>query len=118
MLRFLDGPAAGKTLTCTRAPIYLRVVEDADGTFDALDQLTDVPEPGERIHVYRMAEDHGMVHYDGRDKQGRRFGRTEQCADYRLNPEQPDDATVRDTALWRAWCQAHRPPRQEQPQDG
>ena len=105
MLKFLDGPAAGVLLGCARAPYFLRVVRDGL-TWDALDQLTDAPNPRESIHVYRKSEDHGTVHYDGRDKHGKRFGRWEQCADYRLHEHQPDDATIRNNALWAAWAQA------------
>lgn len=105
MLKFLDGPAAGKVMSCSRAPIFLRVVSDAEGNVDALDQLCDVPKQQETVTVYVKAEDHGWVHYDGRDKHGKRFGRTEQCADYRLYERQPDDATARDNWRWRQWCQ-------------
>ena len=35
MLKFLDGPAAGKSLACARAPLFLRVVVDADGNLGA-----------------------------------------------------------------------------------
>lgn len=111
MLKFLDGPAAGVVLACSRAPHFLRVVHATDSReseqeWDALDQLTDTPRHGEKVYVYRKTEDHGWVHYDGRDKNGRRFGRTEQCADYRLHESQPDDATLRNNAKWAGWAQA------------
>lgn len=49
MIEFLDGPAGNKTLELRRAPVYLRVVIDADGNIDALDQLDDRPKEDERI---------------------------------------------------------------------
>ena len=48
--------------------------------------------------------DAGMAFIDGQDKQGRRWGRCQAWADYRLYTEQPDDATARNTEAWRAWC--------------
>lgn len=104
MLKFLDGPAQNVTLCCARAPRFLRVTRSRKGQFDALDQLTDTPEPGEVLYAYEKAEDHGVVHYDGRDKQGRRFGRWEEVADYRLCTEQPSDAVMRDRKQWAAWA--------------
>lgn len=109
MLKFLDGPAQGVMLSCARAPMFLRVVQATDSReseqeWDALDQLTDRPRPGERIHVYIKAADHGTVHYDGRDKHGKRFGRWEQMADYRICDPQPDETTLRDQARWEAWA--------------
>ena len=105
MLRFIDGPAAGRTLMCARAPVFLRVVE-SEGKFDALDQLQDTPEPFERIHVYVKASDDGTIHLDYTDRNsGRRRGRWERCASYRHHTPQPDDATARATASWRTWCE-------------
>lgn len=45
MTTFTDGPAAETVLELRRAPKFLRVVRDADGTVDALDQLNDTPKP-------------------------------------------------------------------------
>lgn len=52
MIEILDGPAAGAVLSLRSAPHFLRVVVDASGKVDALDQPADVPEDGETIHVY------------------------------------------------------------------
>jgi hypothetical protein len=103
--RFEDGPAQNTALSLRRAPYYLRVVMK-DGKFDALDQLEDTPAADEQITVYFLKSNDGFVHVDGRDpKTGKRFGRTETMATYKLCPVQPDDATVRSTMLWQAWCQ-------------
>jgi len=83
MTRFLDGPAAGKTLSLSYAPMYLRVVIDPKGNVDALDAPDDSPRPGEIVHLYRR---HGPVttgFIAGRDpKTGKRFGRRFSAADY------------------------------------
>lgn len=115
MLRFLDGPAAGVSLCCARAPLFLRVVQDTAGKWDSLDQLADTPAPGETIHVYRKVSSEGTVHIDYRDAQGRRRGRWEQIAGYRLHEVQPDDATLRETAAWRAWATAEQARRKQGP---
>jgi len=108
MLRFLDGPAVGVSLCCSRAPLYLRVVRDGN-TWDAMDQPGDRPQDGETLYAYRRTADAGSIHYSGRDARGKRFGRTEQFAEYRLCEPQPDDATMRDAARWRGWAEArHR----------
>ena len=106
MLRFLDGPAAGKTLMCVRAPKYLRVVRDTTGAWDALDQLSDTPELGEAIFAYCLEGKAGSVHLQlsGPGGRGRRC-RWEQTGDYRLCPEQPAYAVMRDTESWRRWAQ-------------
>lgn len=111
MLRFLDGPAGGVTLMCSRAPLFLRVVHATDSReneqeWDALDQLDDQPRRGERCYVYKKSDDYGIVHYCGRDKNGKRFGRTENHADYELYVAQPDDVILRDNEKWREWVQA------------
>lgn len=109
MLRFIDGPADGVTMQCQRAPIYLRVVCSCPDfgalSWDALDQLGDQAAPGETIHVYRRVGEAGWLHYDGRDKHGRRFGRTIATGEYRYLAEQPSDEVVRDNALWQRWAQ-------------
>lgn len=108
MLRFKDGPAKGKTLNCTRAPIMLRVTETPEGAFDALDQPEDLARSDEKIHVYRLAAAPSFVHVDYRGKGGRRCGRNFQMGVYELLPEQPADEDVRTTAAWCAWCDANK----------
>ncbi len=107
MLTFLDGPAAGKAdhLLIRRAPTFLRVIVTPDGKWDALDQVIDTPLPDETIYAYHLVGGLGSVHLDYTDsKTGRRCGETYMSADYRLVDPQPDDVTVRDNMLWRAWA--------------
>ena len=85
----------------TRSPVYLRVTEKA-GAWDALDQLDDVPESGELVHVYWLVEKPGWMHLQRR----RGGGGTFSVASYSLCPEQPLYSILRDTALWREWTDA------------
>ena len=105
MIRFLDGPAADLALALRRAPVLLRVVRTPRGGWDALDQLDDVPAPREAIFVYRRVSAVTRYHLLVRGK-GKRASGFYARADYRYVPEQPADADARDTAAWRAWCQA------------
>jgi len=105
MVRFLDGLAAGVVLLLHRAPPYLRVVRSVDGTWDALDQLDDMPAPDETIHVYRREGPASTVHVDYR--RGRRGPSSAwyALASYRVVATQPGDEVVRSTPAWRGWCQ-------------
>jgi hypothetical protein len=105
MITFLDGPAEGQKLSLRRAPLYLRAVQARNGRWDALDQLDDSPKPGERVHVYVKAADHGglFVRLSPRSASGY-YPR----ADYRLCEEQPADDVARDTEQWRAWAEEQR----------
>lgn len=103
MITFWDGPAKGEKLSLGRAPEFLRVVIDADGTIDALDQLDDQPEPDEEIYVYRQIP--------GTLSGGFACTRGKGCrrlifADYRLCETQPEAAVLRDNVRWQAWCHA------------
>ena len=110
MTEFINGPATGVSLNLARTPIYLRVVHDtAAGTWDALDQLDDVPKPTEEIHVYRIEGEPMRGFWDGTDKRGRRTGGMFIHAQYRHVIRQPDDDTARDAEAWKQWCQTeHR----------
>lgn len=100
MTHFEDGPAKGQTLMLKRAPHFLRVVE-TDGTWDALDQLDDQPEPQEKIYAYRRVGKPGMVHINtGRKNHGGFFS----MAAYRFYSEQPADSQMRDSEQWQQWC--------------
>lgn len=105
MTNFTDGPAAGTILELRRAPLFLRVVSGASG-WDALDQLTDTPLPDETITVYVLVENHGWIHLNRRDKNGKNTSGTFQRATYRVFEEQPEDMILRTTARWRAFCEA------------
>lgn len=120
MTRFEDGPCKRAILHLQRTPIMLRVTMvfhhgngertgfgewDGQPTFDALDQLDDVPKPEEKIFVYRLKDHSGVRFVDGRDKKtGKRWGRSERIATYALYPTQPGDEILRDTAKWQQWC--------------
>lgn len=111
MTRFLDGPAAGRVLMLRRSPLYLRAVRGPDGKWDALDQLGDVPGPGEAVVAYRRVGEAGALHIDstecvkvGNKTKRRRVGRWYGVAEYRVVDQQPADDVLRDTEAWRAWC--------------
>lgn len=110
MTTFIGGPAKETTLWLRRAPIFLRVVigPGPASAIDALDQLNDEPRYDESIVVYRKAEDRGTVHINSRDKRGRHTGGLFVSAVYRMVEMQPADATMRNTAKWREWCEANR----------
>lgn len=104
---FADGPAKGQRLSLQRSPILLRVVNVGDH-WDALDQLDDQASSNETITVYVLAAAPGVCFIDGRDpKTGRRFGERRSMGTYKLLPEQPEDAILRDNALWREWCRVN-----------
>lgn len=107
-MKFLDGPATGVVLCLSRAPVFIRAVQNKAGEWDALDQLDDTPRPDETIHVYRLAGSPTWMHVDGRDKQGRRFGRTTYHGEYRHFPEQPAPEEIRITEGWQAWVETQR----------
>ena len=107
MTRFTDGPAAKQMLMLKRSPLYLRVVQNAKGKFDGLDQLTDEPGPDEQVCAYRLVSVDGWAMVDWTEN-GKRRGGCFPSATYAVVAEQPDDATMRDTAKWRAWCYAEQ----------
>jgi hypothetical protein len=99
---FDDGPARGQTLELRRSPRFLRVCRSPDLTFDALDQLEDTPKPEETLIAYEKAgTSRGFVEYRGKD---RHKSGPFQVVRYRMIPDQPDDATMRDGEAWRRWC--------------
>ncbi|HEY1187150.1 MAG TPA: hypothetical protein VGE74_05800 [Gemmata sp.] len=103
MTRFTDGPAAGVVLSLRRAPLFLRVVRDAAGKFDALDQLADEPAVDESLTAYVLAGEPSVMFLDWTEKGKRRGGRFV-SASYRHVPDQPPDWVMRDQGAWRAWC--------------
>lgn len=111
MITFTDGPAAGVILSLGRVPRLMRVTFNTiTRQWDALDQLDDEPTKFEQIHVYRrITETPTLFHFDYRGKDGRRKGEWSYSAEYQHFGVQPDHATARDTAAWRAWCTAHGP---------
>lgn len=97
-MRCLDGPAQGVSLSLRRAPILLRVVRGPRGRWDALDQLDDVPRPGESIHVYRLVP-------GTRSFMCIRPGGCFEHGDYTHVSDAPAEETLRDTDRWRAWAE-------------
>jgi len=105
MTRFLEGPAAGMTLSLRRAPLFLRVVRNDAGQFDALDQFTDAPTSNETLFVSRRKGEAGTCHIDYTDaKTRRRSGKWFTVAEYELFAVQPADDVLRSTEAWRTWC--------------
>lgn len=97
------------TLTLDRAPLFLRFTQNAKGEWDALDQLDDVAEPGERIVVAQRHGEFGTIHVD-RTVRGRRVGEWYRTADYRPVADPPSDAVARDNEQWKRWCLARVEP--------
>lgn len=114
MLKFLDGPAAatGNGLLVRRGPLYLRVVRSLGGSWDALDQLDDEPEPHEAVFAYRQVACRGHVHI----RRARGPGGFYMMADYALVEPQPADDILRDTGKWRQWCLAQQAAHEAQAQ--
>lgn len=98
MTTFLDGPAADVALDLRRAPLFLRVCRNRRTLeWDALDKLVDTPKASEDLHCYyRITPANRWVHM----RPGGYFA----LAEYRLFPEQPAEAVMRNTGPWRAWC--------------
>jgi hypothetical protein len=99
MTKFTNGPAQGQTLMLKRAPVFLRVVEKG-GKIDALDQLSDIPEPDENLMAYTLSERPAMAFIDGTKCKG-----AYPIASYHLVPDQPVDAVMRDDKNWGKWCE-------------
>lgn len=102
MISILDGPAKGERLLLRRAPFFLRVTIRGKGKsqrVDALDQISDRPQAGEQVHVYRRQGKACKIHIYGGYARGW-FA----VAEYRQHDSQPDDATTRDNRNWQAWA--------------
>lgn len=118
MTSFTNGPAQGHSLMLKRAPIFLRVVEDNAGKFDALDQPEDTPRPGEKLYAYRIREIPGMCHMSMRGARGQRTGGFYTIASYELCEEQPHQDFMANADQWGAWCHAQiLPPHIQRIQD-
>lgn len=103
MISFLDGPAEKTVLNLARTPIFLRVVINAAGRVDALDQLDDDPAEDETIHVYRIVGKPmtGVACSRGRGGGCKRFV----AAKYRLHDRQPLDMQARNQQWWTEWAE-------------
>jgi hypothetical protein len=90
-----------------RSPRFLRIVVDAKGGVDCLDQLEDAPERDEEVHVYERVPgssgDFGFVI----------LARPKRCIKVPLNDYRHradvDGQALRETGAWREWCQAQPP---------
>lgn len=112
MIAFQGGPADGVRLNLRRIVFFLRVVWNVAGEWDALDQPHDTVGDGETAHVYRHVKTTGTAFVDGVDpKTRRRTGWVEHSAVYEYHGIQPDQATLRDNAVWSKWC--HEQPEAE-----
>lgn len=90
-----------------RAPIFLRVVIDQDGTVDALDQLDDEPRPGETVHVYEQVPGtHSRAHLCIRGE-GRGASGWYEIAEYTHRPD-VDGEQLRDRDAWQTWADVQR----------
>ncbi len=96
MTKFFSGPAHNQILSLSNSPPFLRVTKDTAGKIDALDQVDDTPRADEQITVYRLKGRSGGCFIDGRDKNGKRYGRFEEIAEYVLYGVQPLDSIARD----------------------
>ncbi|HSI11752.1 MAG TPA: hypothetical protein VK961_06890 [Chthoniobacter sp.] len=107
MTKFEDGPAQGNSLMLKRAPIFLRVVVNTQGEWDALDQLDDHAHQGESLYAYTLTGEPGMCHILRRSgpKGGSGFY---VMAAYRFVTPQPSDAEMRDNTAWREWTIRNR----------
>lgn len=92
-------------LNLHRTPKMLRftVVGRDYKTLDALDQLDDEPRDNETL-VAAVLVSRDMVHIDGRDKDGKRFGRWLESVTYRMIESQPPQEVMRDTTRWQEWA--------------
>ncbi len=102
MTSFEDGPAKGKALGLRRTPVFLRVVQNRKGEWDALDQLGDSASAGETAYVYELASFDGSVIICARGKGGGRFG----LARYRMYAVQPPQETLLSNTEWAEWARA------------
>jgi hypothetical protein len=103
MTHFIDGPATNVSLCLTRSPLFLRVVKQATD-WDALDQVSDEPDPKEQIWVYvRDGSGNNSVHikFGGKDKAKSGWYKV---ARYRFYSVQPGELILRDRTRWQAWC--------------
>lgn len=106
MTRFLDGPAAGRTLWLRRAPLFLRFVMGPTGGGDALDMPEDIASDDETMTVYERVTPPRYTHVRmSGSRHGSRSG-VYYGADYRLVKQPPDDRTARSNSAWREWSNA------------
>jgi hypothetical protein len=94
-------------LLLARDPRYLRFTMKGNDpkTLDALDQLDDTPEPGERVFAAARGESFSAhVLRGSKPKGGGPRGSWERYVSYKVLEVQPPEDVLRDTAKWREWC--------------
>jgi hypothetical protein len=95
---FENGPAHDAKLMLRRSPYFLRVTYDGKD-YDALDQLSDTPEPGETIHLYRITAAPNWCHI-----RATKGGGMYSMGNYQFVTPQPPDAIMRDNEAFAKWC--------------
>ena len=100
MITFKNGPLQGHKLSLKRSPIFLRAVTGGSEPFDALDQLNDNPQPGEKLFAYVLAAPPSRGFVDGTWYSGPVI-----WAEYEMIEPQPMEQDMRDTDRWAAWVE-------------
>lgn len=104
LARCADGPAAGRRLVLTRAPLFLRVTfAPATLVWSGLDHLYHVPPPDDLVYVYRRLGEPTAAVLDWSER-NQRHAELVELATYSAVSEIPDDATLRVSERWRDWC--------------
>jgi hypothetical protein len=99
--KFLDGPAKDVVLLLQRVPFLLRAVQNAEGKWDALNELSDKASAGETVYVYRMKGLPGWCHV--RSGKPGRSGMYKMAVYEYLEP-QPAPEKIRNNSAWVTWC--------------
>lgn len=102
MTTLIDGPAAAKRLMLRRCARFLRVVVNAKGEIDALDQPDDKPAADETIYAYEVVGKPGAVHLNTRGQPGGGFY---PIAEYKFITEQPPQAVMMNRREWFDWTE-------------
>jgi hypothetical protein len=90
-----------------RSPRFLRVTQDDDGQFDALDDQLDTPRVTEKLFAYEVVGDTHAAFIDFGGKAKKSSG-LYSVATYRFIEEQPSDVEMRLTTLWDLWVRTHQ----------
>lgn len=101
---FRDGPADEQIKHFARAPLFLRVVIDEDGSVDVLDLLDDEPKATEKIEVYLRSGVEGFLCGRGQTGSGQTVGYVHVPIDEPFSTEH-----FRDADKWRRWADTYGP---------
>jgi hypothetical protein len=94
-----NGPASGQRFQLKRCPLFLRVVQNKESEWDALDLIEDVPSAEEKVYCYRKRPEVLRAMVDGKNYSGPIM-----IAEYDEVTEAPTDAEMRSTYGWQRWC--------------